>query len=175
MQITQHRTRARGLADLLLPFALIEDGILLQQDGSLLVAWSFRGPDMHSATHAEMHALAARLNAILRLGSGWMIHTDLIRSRAPGYPSEGHFPHVVTRVLDDERRQQFMDEGSHFESEHYLALTYLPPIESEERLKGWMFEGRVTSPALHIWFSSASNRRSICLKTCLPHSSGCNV
>jgi recombinase len=38
---------------------------------------------MHSATHAEMHALAARLNAILRLGSGWMIHTDLIRSRAP--------------------------------------------------------------------------------------------
>src|SRR3982751_6021372 len=99
MQITQYRTRARGLADLLLPFALIEDGILLQQDGSLLVAWSFRGPDMHSATHAEMHALAARLNAILRLGSGWMIHTDLIRSRAPGYPIEGDFPDTVTRII----------------------------------------------------------------------------
>ena len=111
MQITQHRTHARGLADLLLPFALIEDGILLQQDGSLLVAWSYRGPDMHSATYAEVHALAARLNSILRLGSGWMIHADLIRSRAPGYPSEGLFPHVVTRVIDDERRQQFMDEG----------------------------------------------------------------
>jgi hypothetical protein len=40
MQITEHRTRARGLADLLLPFGLIEDGILLQQDGSLLrVLW----------------------------------------------------------------------------------------------------------------------------------------
>ena len=142
MQITQHRTRARGLADLLLPFALIEDGILLQQDGSLLVAWSFRGPDMHSATHAEMQALAARLNAILRLGSGWMIHTDLIRSRAPGYPCEGEFPHTVTRVIDDERRQQFMEEGSHYESEHYLAVTYLPPVESEERFKGWLFEGR---------------------------------
>ena len=130
------------MADLLLPFALIEDGILLQQDGSLLVAWSFRGPDMHSATHAEMHALAARLNAILRLGSGWMIHTDLIRSRAPGYPIEGDFPDTVTRIIDDERRQQFMEEGSHYESEHYLALTYLPPIESEERIRGWMFEGR---------------------------------
>jgi len=145
MQITQHRTRARGLADLLLPFAVIEDGVLLQQDGSLLVAWSFRGPDMHSATHAEMHALAARLNAILRLGSGWMIHTDLIRSRAPGYPSQGEFPHTVTRVIDDERRQQFMEEGSHYESEHYLALTYLPPVECEERLKGWLFEGRPDS------------------------------
>ena len=130
------------MADLLLPFALIEDGILLQQDGSLLVAWSFRGPDMHSATHAEMHALVARLNAILRLGSGWMIHADLIRSRAPGYPIEGDFPDTVTRIIDDERRQQFMEEGSHYESEHYLALTYLPPIESEERIRGWMFEGR---------------------------------
>jgi type IV secretion system protein VirB4 len=142
MQITEHRSRARGLADLLLPFALIEDGILLQQDGSLLAAWSFRGPDMHSATHAEMNALAMRFNSILRLGSGWMIHSDLIRSKAPGYPEAGAFPHPVTRVIDDERRQQFMDEGAHFESEYFLALTYLPPIESEEKFKGWMFEGQ---------------------------------
>ena len=141
MRITQHRTRARGLADLLLPFSLVEDGILLQQDGSVVAGWSFRGPDMHSATHSEMQALAARLNSILRLGSGWMIHTDLIRTRAPGYPDAGHFPHLVTRIIDDERRQQFMDEGSHFESEHFLTLTYLPPVESEQKVRGWMFEG----------------------------------
>jgi type IV secretion system protein VirB4 len=142
MQITEHRTHARGLADLLLPFGLIEDGILLQQDGSLLAAWAYRGPDMHSATHMEMEALAARFNSILRLGSGWMIHTDLIRSRAPGYPDQAPFPQAVTRVIDDERRQQFTDEGSHFESEHYLALTYLPPVQAEEKVKGWLFEGR---------------------------------
>lgn len=142
MQITEHRSRARGLADLLLPFALIEDGILLQQDGSLLAGWSYRGPDMHSATHAEMHALTTRLNSILRLGSGWMLNADLIRSRAPGYPEQGAFPHTVTRVIDDERRQQFMDEGAHYESDYFLTLTYLPPIEAEERIKGWMFEGR---------------------------------
>lgn len=142
MQVTEHRTRARGLADLLLPFALIEDGVLLQQDGSLLAAWSFRGPDMHSATHAEMNALAIRFNSILRLGSGWMVHSDLVRSKAPGYPEAGCFPHAVTRVIDDERRQQFMDEGAHFESEYFLALTYLPPVESEEKFKGWMFEGQ---------------------------------
>ncbi|MBL8209781.1 MAG: conjugal transfer protein TrbE [Bryobacterales bacterium] len=130
------------MADLLLPFALIEDGILLQQDGSLVAAWSFRGPDMHSATHAEMNALAIRFNSILRLGSGWMVHSDLVRSKAPGYPEAGSFPHAVTRVIDDERRQQFMDEGAHFESEYFLALTYLPPVESEEKFKGWMFEGQ---------------------------------
>lgn len=145
MQITEHRSHARGLADLLLPFALIEDGILLQQDGSLLAGWSYRGPDMHSATHAEMHALTARLNSILRLGSGWMIHADLIRSRAPGYPEPGAFPQPVTRIIDEERRQQFMDEGAHFESEYFFTLTYLPPVEHEERIKGWAFEGAATS------------------------------
>ena len=132
MQVTQHRMQPRGLADLLLPFALIDDGVILQQDGSLLAGWSYRGPDMHSATHGEMHALTMRLNSILRLGSGWMINADLIRSRAPGYPERGAFPDAVTQIIDDERRQQFMNEGAHFESEYFLTLTYLPPIETEE-------------------------------------------
>ena len=57
-------------------------------------------------------------------------------------PDAGAFPDPVTRVIDDERRQQFMAEGAHFESEYFLTLTYLPPIEAEERCKGWMFEGR---------------------------------
>src|SRR5207302_910870 len=73
MRVTEHRIKAHGLPDLLLYDSLIDDGVLLQQDGSLLAAWSFRGPDMASATHAEMAALSARLNGILRLGSGWMI------------------------------------------------------------------------------------------------------
>jgi type IV secretion system protein VirB4 len=121
VEVTEHRRHARGLADLLLYDSLIEDGILLQQDGSLMAAWSFRGPDMDSSTHAEMQALSARLNGILRLGTGWMIHCDAIRSRAPEYPDQGHFPDAVTRVIDEERRAQFMAEGVHFESEYFLT------------------------------------------------------
>ena len=138
----ESRRLPRGLADLLLPFALIEDGILLQHDGSLLAGWSYRGPDMLSASSAEMDALSARLNSALRLGSGWMVQCDAIRSRAPGYPERGSFSDRVTRVIDDERRQQFMQEGAHFESEYFLTLTYLPPVAAEERLKGWLYEGR---------------------------------
>jgi type IV secretion system protein VirB4 len=141
MQRNEHREKPRGLADLLLPYALIEDGILLQQDGSLLAGWTYRGPDMMSGAAAEMDALSARLNSVLRLGTGWMVQCDAIRSRAPGYPQAGAFPDPVTRVIDDERRQQFMEEGAHFESEYFLTLTYLPPMEAEERVKGWMFEG----------------------------------
>jgi type IV secretion system protein VirB4 len=141
MQRNEHRRNPRGLADILLPYALIDDGILLQQDGSLLAGWSFRGPDMMSAAAAEMDALSARLNHVLRLGSGWMVQCDAIRSRAPGYPERGAFPDPVTRLIDDERRQQFTAEGAHFESEYFLTLTYLPPVELEERAKGWLFEG----------------------------------
>src|SRR6202795_1223004 len=141
MHRNEHRASPRGLADLLLPHALIDDGILLQQDGSLLTGWTYRGPDMMSAAPAEMDALSARLNSVLRLGSGWMLQCDAVRSRAPGYPEQGAFPDGVTRVIDDERRQQFMQEGAHFESEYFLTLTYLPPMEAEERAKGWMFDG----------------------------------
>jgi type IV secretion/conjugal transfer VirB4 family ATPase len=141
VQITEHRRHAIGLADLLLYDAVIDEGVLLLQDGALLAGWSFRGPDMASATHEEMAALSSRLGAILRLGSGWMIQCDTIRSLAPGYPEPGDFPDPVTRIIDDERREQFLAEGTHFESEYFLAVTFLPPVASEERVKGWLFEG----------------------------------
>jgi type IV secretion system protein VirB4 len=142
MQITEHRKRAVGLPDLLLYDSLIDDGVLLLQDGALLAGWSFRGPDMASATPCEMAALSARLNSILRLGSGWMVACDVIRSRSPEYPDGGAFPDPITRLIDLERSRQFRSEDAHFESEYFLTVTYLPPEETEETIKGWMFEGK---------------------------------
>jgi type IV secretion system protein VirB4 len=129
------------LPDLLLPFSIIEDGILLQQDGSLLAGWRFSGPDLMSATPDDMAALRAQLNPVLMLGDSWMITTDSIRSAAPGYPPAGAFPDEITKLIDMERREQFMQECAHFESEHFLILTWLPPAEKEERMKGWFFDG----------------------------------
>ena len=141
MRLTEHRSRALGLADLLLYDSLIDDGVMLLQDGALMAAWSFRGPDMASATNTEMAALSARLNSTLKFGTGWMIQCDAIRSRAPEYPDHGAFPDPVTMLIDDERRQQFSAEGAHFESEYFLSLSYLPPAQNEERVKGWVFDG----------------------------------
>src|SRR3954464_4639518 len=142
MQITEHRRNAVGLADLLLYDSLVDDGVLLLQDGALLAGWSFRGPDMASATPGEMAALSARLNSVLRLGNGWMMACDAIRSQSPEYPGGAAFPDPITRLIDTERAQQFQSEDAHFESEYFLTLTYLPPEEAEEKIKGWMFEGK---------------------------------
>jgi len=43
MPLVEQRRHAIGLADLLLYDSLIEDGVLLQQDGGLLAAWKFQG------------------------------------------------------------------------------------------------------------------------------------
>ena len=147
MRITEHRQYVKGLPDLLLYDSLIDDGVLLLQDGALLAGWKFSGPDMASATHEEMSSLSARLGAILKLGSGWMIHCDGIRSFAPDYPSGSFFPDPVTSLIDMERRQQFELEGAHFESEYFIALTYLPPHHAEEKVRGWMFSGESESKA----------------------------
>ena len=40
----EHRSAPRGLADLLLAYALVEDGILLQHDGRSLRVGHFRVP-----------------------------------------------------------------------------------------------------------------------------------
>ena len=60
MPFIEQRRHAIGLADLLLYDSLIEDGILLLQDGGLLAAWKFQGPDLGSATNGEMAALSGR-------------------------------------------------------------------------------------------------------------------
>ena len=70
-----------------------------------------------------------------------MVQCDSIRAPAPGYPENQEFPDSVTKIIDDERREQFMSEGVHFDSDYYLSLTYLPPVAREEKIKGWMFEG----------------------------------
>jgi type IV secretion system protein VirB4 len=138
--LSGYQRKAHGLPDLLLYASLVDDGVLLLQNGALMAVWSYRGPDLASATHEEMAAISSHLNDLLRLGTGWMVQCDAIRTYAPGYPESGAFPDPVSRLIDDERRQQFTAEGRHLESEYFLTLTYLPPFEREEKLKGYMFE-----------------------------------
>src|SRR5437899_3590355 len=141
MPLVEQRRHAIGLADLLLYDPLIEDGILLLQDGGVLAAWKVRGPDLGSATNGEMAALSGRLGSLLRLGGGWMVQCDSVRAPAPGYPEDQEFPDSITKIIDDERREQFMSEGVHFESDYYISLTYLPHVAREEKIKGRMIYG----------------------------------
>ena len=135
LKLKQFRDRSQSLSDLLNFAMLPDDGVMQNKDGSLMVAWYFRGDDMGSATHAELASVSARLNGVLAgLGSGWMLNCDAIRRPANLYPGSGDFKDRTSWLIDEERRQQYEAEGSHFETNYALCLTFLPPMGASSKL-----------------------------------------
>lgn len=140
--LREHRARPAGLPDLLNPAALVEEGTILNKDGSFLAGWWYAGPDMESASHEEMAVLSSQLNsALVRLGNGWMLQADAVRRPASAYPPPGAFPDATTGLIDEERRVQYSVGHGTYESVYALTVTYLPPREVQERLGGWFVEG----------------------------------
>ncbi len=147
MNLSEYRRKAQRLADYLPWAALVDKGVILNKDGSFQRTARFRGPDLDSATPAELVSITARLNnALRRLGSGWAIFIEAQREAANRYP-QSRFPDPVSRLVDEERRAQFEEEGMHFESRYFLTLVWLPPAEDAARAEGWLYEGRTKEGA----------------------------
>jgi type IV secretion system protein VirB4 len=145
LNLTEYRPKAQRLADFLPWAALVREGVILNKDGSFQRTLRFRGPDLDSATPAELVAITGRLNNTLRrLGSGWAIFVEAQRHPANRYP-ESRFPDPVSRLVDAERRAQFEEEGAHFESTYFLTLLWLPPADDATRAEGWLYENRAAS------------------------------
>jgi type IV secretion system protein VirB4 len=129
----EHRTVPAGLNDLLGWAWLVDDGVVAMKDGALLAGLTFRGPDLASATAAELTAVGVHLNdALLTLSDGWMVHVDAIRAPAPP-PSDGGFPDPVTGWIDAERRAELRAARQQFVTDTVLTVTYLPPREAYAR------------------------------------------
>ena len=142
LNLSEYRKRSSGLADFLPWAALVAPGVVLNKDGSFQRTARFRGPDLDSATPAELVGTTARLNnALRRLGSGWAIFVEAQRNPATDYP-ESHFPDSASALLDIERREQFEDNGVLFESSYFLSFVWLPPAEEASRMESWLYEGR---------------------------------
>lgn len=142
LDLREYRRRSARLADFLPWAALVAPGVVLNKDGSFQRTAEFRGPDLDSATDAEVAAVAARLNSALRrLGSGWALFVEARRDPAAAYPDSA-FPDPVSMLVDAERKAAFVESGEHFESRYYLTLVYLPRAERRGRIEGLFVEGR---------------------------------
>jgi type IV secretion system protein VirB4 len=143
--LAEYRNRNTRLADFLPWVALVGEGVVLNKDGSFQRTVRFRGPDMDSAVPAELVAVAGRLNnAFRRLGSGWSIFVEAQRHAAATYPSS-MFPDSASGLLDAERKADFEEAGTHFESSYFLTFVFLPPAEDAARTEAWLYEGREQS------------------------------
>jgi type IV secretion/conjugal transfer VirB4 family ATPase len=142
LNLAEYRNRPAGLADFLPWAALVDEGVVLNKDGSFQRTARFRGPDLDSATPAELVGVTARLNnALRRLGSGWAIFVEAQRIAAQTYP-HSRFPDPASALVDLERQDAFEQAGAHFESRYYLTLVWLPPAEDASRVEAWLYEGR---------------------------------
>jgi type IV secretion system protein VirB4 len=142
LNLAEYRKHPASLADFLPWAALVAEGVVLNKDGSFQrTAW-FRGPDLDSATAAELVGVTARLNnALRRLGSGWAIFVEAQRIAARTYPRSS-FPDAASALLDLERQDAFEEAGAHFESRYFLTFVWLPPAEDASRVEGFFYEGR---------------------------------
>lgn len=143
LALAPFRKTAAGLPDLLNYAALVDEGVVLGKDGSLLAGFFFRGDDAGSSTPGERNHATAMVNQFLaRLGSGWAMWIDAARIDSPGYPapSQSHFPDPVTALIDAERRAAFEREGGHFETEYALILQYLPPRRRQSKIAELIYD-----------------------------------
>jgi type IV secretion system protein VirB4 len=131
LKIGEYRNRADRLADHLPWAALVARGVVLNKDGSFQRTLRFRGPDLESATEAELVSASARLNNVLRrFGSGWALFFEAERVAALGYP-ESRFPDPASWLVDKERQASFEGTSDHYESRYHLTLVWLPPADSQ--------------------------------------------
>jgi type IV secretion system protein VirB4 len=132
LNIAEYRQKTDRLADHLPWAALVAPGVVLNKDGSFQRTFAFRGPDLESATEAELVGACARANNVLqRFGSGWALFFDVERHEALDYPISV-FPDHVSWLVDHERQADFQAQGQHYESAYHLTLLWLPPPDGQE-------------------------------------------
>jgi len=152
LNLGEYRTRADRLADHLPWAALVAPGVVLNKDGSFQRSFVFRGPDLDSATDAELVGVAARANNMLRrFGSGWALFFEAARVPAPGYPAS-EFPDAASWLVDAERRAAFEESGRpHFESRYHLTLVWMPPADQSDKAGRALLERPEAASGVRDW------------------------
>lgn len=140
--LKDHRSTRLGFPDLLNYASIIEDGIMLNKDGSLTAGFFYEGKDLAVMTANERNYVSALTNAALNsFGSEWAIHVDAIRKHSIDYPNinRSHFPDPISKLIELERMDQFKQEGSHFESVYGITLTFLPVKVTSSKIVDYIY------------------------------------
>ena len=124
--------------------AMIDEGVILNKNGTFQKTLKFRGYDLDSATIYELQNSNGRLNNVLtRLEGNWTMHIEARRVHSKEYEST-EIENFALKLIDNERKSKFQS-GTYFESEYYLTLTYLTSVDTEKKLKNFFIEEEKTA------------------------------
>ena len=140
LNLTEYARKPRLLADYLPWACLVAPGVVLNKDGSFQTSFRYRGPDLESSTQAELVAVSAKVNNVLRrFGSGWALFFEAVRREAGVY-ADDRFSNAAAWLVDQERSASAGDGADRFESDYYLTLVWLPPADTEGRAEQALIE-----------------------------------
>ena len=126
-----------------LPYARIihDPAIVLNKDGSLQTTWKYRGPDLNSAIKEQLAIITQQLNTSFQgLDTGWVLYFEAQRVASTTYATDVFFPDIITKAMDEERKNYFSD-GKHFESNYYATAYWMPPNDQEGKIREFVVEG----------------------------------
>ena len=129
LPLKEFRSSNLAFPDILNYASFIDDGVLLNKDGSLTAGFYYRAGDISSMTFTDRNSLSSKINTILtRLGDGWAVHIDCSRLKVENYiDGKTHFSNEIAQILENERKQYFKNV-EHFENIFTIIFTYLPPV-----------------------------------------------
>lgn len=142
-KLSKYRKQQEGVNDLIKYHLLIDDGIIVNKDGSLLAGWFLEGVDHQNITEAQHVHLTIKLNQALNsLGSGYMLHHDVMRVESPKYihPEASYFSNPIAEAFDEERRRLFEQRQTMYECGQVLIMTYCPDMLTQQKLTNLMFD-----------------------------------
>ena len=142
--IKEYQDEKKKLSTYIPWIAMIDEGVILNKNGTFQKTLKFRGYDLDSATIYELQNSNGRLNNILaRFEGNWTMHIEARRVHSKEYEST-EIENFALKLIDDERKSKFQS-GTYFESEYYLTLTYLTPVDTEKKLKNFFIEEEKTA------------------------------
>lgn len=142
-KLSKYRKQQEGVNDLIKYHMMIDDGLIITKDGSLIAGWFLEGVDHQNITKEQHVHLTLKINQALNaLGNGYMLHHDIMRVESPKYihPGESHFPNFVSAAIDEERRRFFEQRQTMYECGQVLIMTYCPDLLTQQKLTNLMFD-----------------------------------
>jgi len=143
LNLKEFRDKAKGFSDLLNYAFVVDNGIIINKDGSLMATFEYQAPDVYSATPIERNTTAREINQLLtKFGSGWAVQFDSLSTPVKEYyeKKDSFFTDKVCKMIDEERRFYFTTSNDLFKSKNYITLTYLPPLNSASKIADMMFD-----------------------------------
>lgn len=149
---------------------LIEDGIILNKDGSFQRTYKIEGHDLGSSTVYELVQMRGRINNILRrLDGRWNLHIEAKRRKVK--------PHIKSKFNEDilqkfeNVRVEAFNSGKFYETEYYFTFSYLPPADNVARIKDKLIEKEIQEEENKLneleQFKKMTEEYFLMLKNCL--------